>query len=105
MRTISIPYRGLRCREPSCQAQIFLSPTVRGRTMPLDKDALLYTAASGDGDRGLFVILPETPASARGVAYGIKAALAMVGLEKLPPNTTVYRAHWATCTKADRFRR
>lgn len=101
-RIVTIPYRGLRCRELTCQARITLAPTTRGRTMPLDAEPIRYGDA--ETDKGLFVIL-DLPGSSRAIAVGIRAACAELGLEELPPDSTVYAGHWGTCSKPDRFRR
>jgi hypothetical protein len=102
MRSIvTIPYRGLLCRELSCQAEILMVATTRGRTMPLDRELVPL----GDDDvRGLFVVVDELePGDVGPTAIGIRAAREL-GFH-VESGDLVYRAHWSACSKADRFRR
>lgn len=96
-RIVTVPYRGLRCRELSCQTELIMVRTPRDLTIPLERRPVELS----DDERGLFVVvtgLDEEP-----TAYGLRAAREL-GLI-LGLGTPIYRAHWAGCTKAARFRR
>lgn len=106
---VTLPYRGLRCRELECQAEIVMATTTRHRQMPLEREptflgALIDAKPEGEelDERGLFVAVRsdrEMPA----IALSLKAAV--VQSFTLHAETPVYRAHWAGCVGAARFRR
>lgn len=100
-RIVTVPNRGLRCREPTCQAEIVMVKTKRGQTMPLDRDPV----ALETDERGRFIVLelpdPETQTVTIPTAVSLSQARHL-GIE-IPE--LVYVAHWGTCKAPSRFRR
>jgi hypothetical protein len=96
-KIVTVPYRGLRCRELDCQRPLVMVATMRDTTLPLEADLVAL-----DDPRGCFVIV-EGLEYRPPTALGIRAAREL-GLEILTGDH-VYRAHWSGCTKPERFRR
>lgn len=96
-KIVHVPWRGLRCRELSCQAEIVMVATTRGKTMPLDREVVPAGDWHTDA-RGLFLVLEL---DGEPVAHGLTAA-EKVGAE-IPE--LVYAGHWGTCKAPSRFRR
>lgn len=98
-RIVTVPYKGLRCRELDCQARLVMVATMRDNQMPLEAELVPF---DHEEMRGLFVVV-EGLESRPPTALGIKAAR-QLGLE-IDAGDLVYRAHWSGCTNARRFRR
>lgn len=98
-KIVTVPYRGLRCRELDCQAKIVLVPTMRETRMPLEAELVPF---DHEEMRGLFVVV-EGIESREPTVLGIRAAREL-GLT-IEAGDHVYRAHWSGCTNARRFRR
>jgi hypothetical protein len=91
---VTLPYRGLRCRELDCQAEIVMATTTRHRQMPLEREptflgALIEAKPEGEelDERGLFVAVrgrPELRATRRDA--GLPGPLGRLrGRSALPP--------------------
>lgn len=98
-KLVTVPYRGIHCRELKCQVEIIMVGTTRSRTMPLERELVPLPADL----RGHFVIVEELEPGDRPTAIGIKTAREL-GFH-VETGDLVYRAHWSACPAASRFRR